>query len=74
MELKRDHLRRVAIGPTRVAMSFRRGQAGGKPQLVELEIDVSGADGEYEGRYVAIVHDGQRPKVKLAGAIACGAD
>lgn len=74
VDLKLDHLRKVAVGPGRVAMNLRRQQSGRTPQFVELEIDVSGADGEYEGRYVAVIHNGQQPKLRLTGAIACGAE
>jgi hypothetical protein len=73
-DLRIDHLRHAAVGPRRVAMKLRRQHSDRSPQLVELEIDVSGADGEYEGRYVVVVHNGPKPKLKLTGSIACGAE
>lgn len=69
-----DHLRQAEVGARRVVMNLRREHAGRAPQFVELEIDVSGAEGEYEGRYVAVVHNGQQAKLSVTGAIACGAE
>jgi hypothetical protein len=75
LEFGHEHLSRFAISARDASMTLRR-ELPTKPELVELEIEVSGEEGEYQGQYSAIVHNGNaQPKAaRIVGAILCGAD